>query len=181
MRQPDPVKKEKILNAAIELFVENGYHDTTTLAVSQRVSMSSSRMYTYFEDKEHLLVEVVRRMKDEHTALSTELAKKSAGLEDGRFIKLFYETQAAICRRVRFIMGCILTPSLAALFTGIDFDFSEVFLPYLNGWPDELAADTALALASIAAGYFFTGNADGAKASSLSVLRNARLALGNLQ
>jgi len=138
-------------------------------------------MYTYFEDKEHLLVEAVRRMKDEHTALSTELASESAGLDDGQFIELFYDTQAKIRHRVRFIMVCILTPGLANLFTGMDFDFSNVFLPYLKGWQEDLAADTALALASIAAGYFFTGNADGAKSSSLSILKNARLSLGNPQ
>jgi AcrR family transcriptional regulator len=180
-RTQNPEVREKILTTAIEVFVEKGYHATTTLEISQRAKLSSSHMYIYYKDKEDLLVAAILRMKDEHTAMSAELASKSAGLDDGQFIELFYETQAQIRHRVRFIMVCILTPGLAALFAGIDFDFSGVFMPYLNGWQEDLAADTALALASIAAGYFFTGNADGAKASSLSILKNARLALGNPQ
>ena len=176
---PDPEKKEKILQSAIELFVEKGYSETTTLAISRRAKMSSSHMYIYFADKEALLVAAVLRMKDEHTGLSTQIASKCAGLSDEGFFDLFFEAQATIYNRVRFIMHCTLSPGLAHLFDGIDFDFSGVFIPFLKDFPDKLAADTARVLASIAAGYFFTGDMNRSKAASLSALKGARASLAN--
>ena len=180
-RPPDSKKRERILTAAIALFLENGYHETTTLAISQRVKMSSAHMYTYFKDKEDLLVEAVRRMEAEHTALSTELAEKCVGLDDESFVDVFYEAQAKIRPRVRFIALCMLTPGLAHLFDDTDFNYSRVFLPFLKDWPEELAANTVRALMDISIGYFFLGDIDGARAASLSVLGNARLALRNPQ
>ena len=173
MRPPDPEKREKILSAAMEVFVENGYHETTTMAISQRAQMAGSHIYTYFKDKEDLLVQAILRMKEEHMAMSAGLAKQSAGLDAERFIALFYEAQEKICPRVRFAMHCMLTPSLAALFEGIDLNYSEVFLPYLKGWPEEQAKHTARALASISVSYFLLGDIDNAKAASLYIFRNA--------
>jgi len=177
LRPNDPKKREKILTTAIELFLENGYQGTTTLAISKRAEMSSSHMYTYFRNKEHLLVEAVRRMEAEHTALSTEFAKKSIGLSDGSFIEGFYTAQATIAHRVRFIASCGLSPGLAHLFEGYDFDFSKVFMPFLKDWPEKEAADIAKALMALAVSYFLMGNIEAAKSASLSVLKNARNSL----
>ena len=176
-RPPDPKKRERILSAAIALFLKDGYNDTTTADIARRARMSSSHMYIYFKDKEDLLVEAVRRMKEEHTALSTRLAKRSKGLGEEEFVALFYKAQATIRDRVRFIMDCILAPETAASFKGVDFDFSGVFLPFLKGWPEEQAARTAWALMAIAVGYFFGGEAEDAKAAALDVLRNAKAAI----
>ncbi|MCL1921273.1 MAG: TetR/AcrR family transcriptional regulator, partial [Kiritimatiellaeota bacterium] len=118
-RPPDPLKRERILTAAIALFLKRGYHDTSTAAIARRAGMSSSHMYIYFKDKEDLLHEAVCRMKDEHTALSTRLAKKSAGLDDEQFIELFYKAQKSIRHRVRFIAHCTVAPGTSKLFEGM--------------------------------------------------------------
>ena len=174
MRPLDPEKREKILATAIALFLEKGYHDTTTLDISLRAQMSSSHMYTYFKDKDDLLVQAILRMKEEHTAMSIALAEQNAGLDDAHFIELFYEAQEKICPRVRFILHCMLTPSLASLFESIDFNYSEIFLPYLKDLSDDRAAHTARALASISASYFLLGDIDNAKAASLHILRSQK-------
>jgi len=179
MRPLDPKKREKILTAAIGLFMEKGYHGTTTAAIAKRAGMSSSHMYTYFKDKENLLLEAARRMEAEHTALSTGLAEKCAGLDDKSFIELFYEAQAGISHRVRFIATCGLAPETAALFDGFHFDFSGVFLPFLRGWLKQDAGLTARALMDIAVGYFLMGDIETAKAASLLILSNARLRVYN--
>ena len=131
-RQPNPAVREKILTTAIEVFVEKGYNANITTMIAERAAISISHMYIYFKNKEHLLVEAVRRMESEHLALSSELAEKSTGLDDESFINLFYEAQATIRHRVRFIALCMLTPGTAALFNGIDFDFSRVFTPFFE-------------------------------------------------
>ena len=174
MRPLDPKKREKILTTAIALFVKKGYYGATSTDLADKTKMSSAHMYTYFEDKEDLLTKAILRMKDEHTALSTEISSMSVRFDDERFIELFYEAQEKIYHRVRFIINCMLMPELADLFEGIDFNYSEVFLPYLYDWPEEQAAHTARALASISAGYFLIGDIEGAKAASVNVLSNAR-------
>ena len=176
-RPPDLEKREKIVAAAIAVFVGNGYQGTTILAIEARAGLASSHIYTYFKDKEHLLVEAVRRMESEHIALSTELAEKSAELDDKQFIDKFYEAQETIRDRVRFIASVVFSPSLAHLFGDYDFDYSLVFLPFLKDLPEELAANTARALMDISIGYFLIGNMDGAKAASLHVLKGARALL----
>jgi len=176
-RPPDLRKRERILSAAIALFLKGGYHDTTTAAIARRAGMSSSHMYVYFENKEDLLVEAVRRMEAEHTVLSATLATRSAGLDEEHFIRVFYEAQGTIRHRVRFIMDCIVAPETARLFTVTDFDFSAVFLPFMEGWGEEQARCTAWALMSIAISYFLGGDVEDAKAASLNVLRNAKAAI----
>ena len=173
-RPADPKNRENIVTAAISLFVEKGYQETTAVDIAKRAKVSSSHMYIYFENKERLLVEAVRRMEAEHTALSTDIAEKCVGLDDEGFIDLFYEAQAKIRPRVRFIAHCMMSPGLAYLFEGIDFDFSGVFVPFLKDWPQELSAGIARTLMDVSIGYFFFGDIDGAKASSLNVLKGAR-------
>jgi len=175
-RPPDPEKRERILTAAIELFLEYGYYGTTTAAIARRAGMSSSHKYIYFKNKEHLLFEAVLRMEREHIALSTGLVKKCIGLDDESFIERFYEAQATIRHRVRFIITVVLTPNHNHLFDDIDFDYSEVFIHFLKDWPEELAAQTARALMAISLDYFLLEDIESAKAASLSVLHNARAA-----
>jgi len=173
-RPGDPQKKEKILNTAISLFLEKGYHGTTTAEIGKRADMSSAHMYIYFKNKEDLLVEAAKRMEAEHTAMSTELSKKCAGLDDKTFIDKFYEAQSTIAYRVRFIATCGLAPETAHLFTDFKFDFSAVFVPFLQDWLKTDTFLTAKVLMDIAVSYFLMGGIETAKAESLTVLRNAR-------
>ncbi|MCL1830342.1 MAG: TetR/AcrR family transcriptional regulator [Oscillospiraceae bacterium] len=176
-RPPDLEKRERILTAAIAVFIEKGYQGTTILAIEARAGLASSHIYTYFNDKEHLLVEVVHRMELEHITLSTNLTKKSVELDDEQFVEKFYEAQQTIRDRVRFIASVVFSPSLAHLFGEYDFDYSDVFLPFLTEFPNELAVNTARALMDISIGYFLIGDIDDAKAASLSVLKGSRALL----
>ena len=176
-RAPDPEKREKILSTAIALFLEKGYQGTTTEAIAKRANMSSSHMYIYFKDKAHLLFEAIIRMKEEHEALSTELAGNSVGLSNADFIEKFYEAQEAISHRVRFIASYALMPGSPAAVSNVDYNFSKVFMPFLKDWPEDLANQTASALMGISVGYFLFGDIEGSKAASLSVLNNAAASL----
>ena len=167
--------REKILTIAIEVFVEKGYNANVTTMIAERAEISLSHMYIYFKDRDALLVEAILRMKDEHTAMSAEIAKKSAELDDERFAELFYEVQATIYHRVRLIINCMLSPPLTVLLGDINFDFSEVFIPFLQGWAGDATAHIARLLTTTALGYFVTGDINSAKAASLKILSNARL------
>ncbi len=52
----------KMLSAAVKLFLENGYERTTTTAIARAAGMSPSSFFAAFETKEELLLVLVQKM-----------------------------------------------------------------------------------------------------------------------
>jgi AcrR family transcriptional regulator len=52
--------RERILNAAREMFVEHGYEDTTMRAIADRIEYTPTAIYHHFQSKEALLTELAR-------------------------------------------------------------------------------------------------------------------------
>src|SRR2546423_12720056 len=57
--------KEKIINAAIELFEERGYEKTTSNDIAAAAGVSVGSFYVYFTDKRQLLLTIFDRLADE--------------------------------------------------------------------------------------------------------------------
>jgi AcrR family transcriptional regulator len=57
--------KEKIIQAAIELFQERGYEKTTSNDIAAAAGVSVGSFYTYFSDKRQLLLNIFDRLADE--------------------------------------------------------------------------------------------------------------------
>ena len=55
-------RKNKMLFAAVQMFLENGYDKTTTAAIAKRAGMAPSSFFAAFKDKEELLLTLVQRM-----------------------------------------------------------------------------------------------------------------------
>lgn len=53
--------KEKILNAALALFCEKGYYQTTTNEIAKRAQVSIGSLYAYFQDKDTIFFEVMEK------------------------------------------------------------------------------------------------------------------------
>src|SRR5436190_22041354 len=63
--------KALILNAALEIFHEHGYEETTMRAIAQRAGVSLGNAYYYFGSKEHLIQAFYYRTHEQHlTALA---------------------------------------------------------------------------------------------------------------
>lgn len=58
-------KREAILNAALELFAELGYHGTSVVMIAERAQVGAGTIYRYFEDKEVLVNSLYRHWKRE--------------------------------------------------------------------------------------------------------------------
>ncbi len=57
--------KERILTAAMELFIEQGYHATSISKIAEHASISKGLLYNYFKGKTELLATMVdRRVAD---------------------------------------------------------------------------------------------------------------------
>ena len=54
-------KRNLIMNVALEQFANNGYHATTINQIARQAGISKGLMYNYFESKEKLLAEIIKR------------------------------------------------------------------------------------------------------------------------
>jgi TetR/AcrR family fatty acid metabolism transcriptional regulator len=52
------LKKKRIVNAAISLFAENGFNDTSMLEIARRADVAEGSLYEYFQNKENLLLRI---------------------------------------------------------------------------------------------------------------------------
>lgn len=53
--------QEKIEDAALELFAEKGFHNTSITAIAKAAGISKGLLYNYYESKEDLLHQIVDR------------------------------------------------------------------------------------------------------------------------
>jgi AcrR family transcriptional regulator len=61
----DHDKAEAVLQAALELFVERGFHGTSVPSVAERAKVSTGTIYHYFASKEALVNALYRKWKAE--------------------------------------------------------------------------------------------------------------------
>ena len=54
-------KKQLILDAAMKLFAQEGFHATSISAIAKEVGIAKGLLYNYFESKEDLLTEIFRQ------------------------------------------------------------------------------------------------------------------------
>lgn len=62
-------KKDAIINAALELLVEKGVHNTPMSEIAKAAGTGMGTIYNYFPNKEILINEIYRGIKDQEEAL----------------------------------------------------------------------------------------------------------------
>lgn len=71
-------KKERILLAAQNLFMEKGYFDMTTVDIAKAAGLSTGTVYAYFKDKKDILLECLSTNGDNYVnQITDELSKFS--------------------------------------------------------------------------------------------------------
>ncbi len=55
-----PEKKQRILQAAVEVFSENGFHQTTIDQIAERAGVGKGTVYLYFESKQNLFYAIIQ-------------------------------------------------------------------------------------------------------------------------
>jgi AcrR family transcriptional regulator len=56
-------KQEQILNAALKLFVENGFHGTPTSKIAQEAGVSNGTLFHYYKTKDELVIALYIHIK----------------------------------------------------------------------------------------------------------------------
>jgi TetR/AcrR family acrAB operon transcriptional repressor len=84
--EPDVGSREKLLDAALQLFAERGYHDTTIDAVASRAGISRGSIFWHFGSKDDLL----RAVLDETLSRwLNEVDERTAGLRGLEALDVF--------------------------------------------------------------------------------------------
>ena len=71
------LKREKILQSAVDLFYTNGYLPTTMDAIAESIGATKPFVYYHFENKAELLSEIARRTLREWLGVTTSVIEKS--------------------------------------------------------------------------------------------------------
>lgn len=58
-------KKDLIINAALQLFVDNGFHGTATSRIAQEAGVANGTLFQYFKTKDELVIALYIHIKDE--------------------------------------------------------------------------------------------------------------------
>ena len=75
--------REEIIDAAIEVFAESGYHDAGVADIAKRVGIGHSTFYRHFENKRAILDEVIDTVIQRSTAaLAAENAPEAVNTLD---------------------------------------------------------------------------------------------------
>jgi AcrR family transcriptional regulator len=69
-------RKKELIEVALKLFVENGFHGTATAKIAKEANVANGTLFQYFATKEALIVAVFKEVKGE---LADLLAEESTG------------------------------------------------------------------------------------------------------
>jgi len=144
--------KKLILDAALELFATQGFHNTSITQITKKAGVSKGLVYNYFEKKEDLMTGLMEYLVEDGQQAWEEIAKESdprkklAGVFEATFFYLREKRQF-----VRLITGLALQiqdfPELEEFVKGKYTQEIPVYAHLLEtiGIPDPHAESIALA------------------------------------
>lgn len=84
-------KQDQILQAALPLFVQYGFHGTPTSRIAKEAGVSNGTLFHYFKTKEDLVVALYNRAKDDMSQYITATIDPQASVET-LFRTLFFRS-----------------------------------------------------------------------------------------
>lgn len=105
------MKQEEIAKVALDLFLRDGFHGTTTREIARRAGVSAGGIFIYFKNKEHILFHIITREQERaETQLvdalrrQIEEATRSGADAETVFTAVFAAFMHAIDNLRRFIL-----------------------------------------------------------------------------
>jgi TetR/AcrR family transcriptional regulator, fatty acid metabolism regulator protein len=71
-RQKSDDKRRRILQAAVKVFAQKGYHRAKVAAIARHADVADGTIYLYFRNKEDILVSLFDEVMDEHLRSARE-------------------------------------------------------------------------------------------------------------
>jgi len=108
--------KEKILNAAVKLFAEKGYHGASVSEIAAAAAVSKGLMYNYFHSKEVLLLAIVEHASAKMFAVAGNMANSADEQDFNTRLSRFLENYGRLLKRNRrylsFQLSLMFQPDL---------------------------------------------------------------------
>lgn len=140
--------KQKILDAAYELFCNKGYYTTTTNEIAVVAGVSIGSLYSYFQDKDTILLEILNRYNDSfmevHDNLNIDIEKYKENPK--LWFRRFIEGMVEIHRESKEFnqelqLLCHAIPEVAAIMEKQKNKIRQITLGYLESFRDILRVE----------------------------------------
>lgn len=110
--------RERILKAAMDLFIAKGFHDTTTREITVAAGISKGLMYNYFTSKEAILEAIIDlRTQDLSAVIAQCKVAGDAGASIGRLVAAYCYMLRRDRAYLRFRTALVLQPGIPASVT----------------------------------------------------------------
>lgn len=129
------IRQDKMLRAAVFLFLKNGYEKTTTASISLAAGMGASTFFGAFESKEALLLALVKIMYDNQF----DSAEKLPGVPQDPVLLYavetsiqMYITELSEQLRELYVMAYSLPTTSEYIYKKTSEKLEYIFAPYLT-------------------------------------------------
>lgn len=148
-------RRNKMLLAAIQLFLEQGYEKTTTAQISKAAGMSPTSFFAAFENKEALLLTLTKIMFDSQFAKARSFAKELEPLmvyclETSLQI---YITELSEPLREIYVMAYTLPSTSEYIYKSTSAQIKAIFSPFMPGAEDKDFYEMDIASGSVMRGF----------------------------
>ena len=131
--QWDRIREEKrgiILETALELFANRGYHGTTISTIAKEAGISKGLIYNYFDSKETLLFEIISRGMTELTRdLDVSGSEPLTEEKLHNYIEITFHKLKINTKFYQLFFSLIIQPQVLTLFQE---NFFSQILPMMN-------------------------------------------------
>lgn len=148
-------RRNKMLLAAIQLFLEQGYEKTTTAQISKAAGMSPTSFFAAFENKEALMLTLTKIMFDSQFAKARSFAKELEPLmvyclETSLQI---YITELSEPLRELYVVAYTLPSTSEYIYKSTSVQIKAIFSPFMPGAEDKDFYEMDIASGSIMRGF----------------------------
>jgi TetR/AcrR family fatty acid metabolism transcriptional regulator len=77
MRKREGNKEKDILDAAVKVFAENGYHRSKVTSIAEAAGVATGSVYLYYPNKESILLKIFETLWTDYTQTLQETVKRS--------------------------------------------------------------------------------------------------------
>jgi len=134
-------KKSDIVNAAYELFLENGYDNSSMKMIAARAGVAQGHIYNFFDSKELLFDEVLRVANDSFRSKMIAVAHEYHDAPPEVYIEKYADAILEHRQEACFILASSLTPKLHDRTQPLLKEYSdgmiEMMKPLFPNLPDE--------------------------------------------
>jgi len=117
--------KSKILKAAYDLFVDNGFDNTSIKMIADRAGVSKGNIYNFYDSKELLFKDVLRMANDNLQSKMIAVAIENKDMSPEVYIEKYAIALLNNREEAVFILSSALTPKLRSITEPLLKDYND--------------------------------------------------------